>query len=453
MLTLYSALSESLLFGEDQGFSIDATVANGRVSVKDTGTPANNLSNVAINSSNLVQASTSAKWVPWNDNQVRQIAAGQVAQEYDVNAGKFCILIEPAATNLIIKSQVFSFTGTGWENTGSTSVTDNAATAPDGTTTACSVLINTANTGHGIFSDAMTTTASANYTGSAYFKYNGSTQYVTLSVTGNGSTQWYAATYDLVNGTVTKTGAGALGVYVSSSITSIGNGWYRCSVTGNQTDTSSFLTPIFNDNTSAGNPTYIGFGVEQFVGNGTDTFLIWGAQTESGNYLTSYIPTTGATATRAIDDVSALGSTIPSFSALGQWVQAKVPVASGGNIIWGGSSNTGSLEAAMFYTASDVHVYAVASGAAQANVVSPSTITANTIFKGAGRWSVNSFQVCANGGSLGAEDLSGSMPAPTKWRLANSPDTGDPTVVPTRIYQAVMVPRAYSDTELQSLSA
>jgi hypothetical protein len=57
-----------LIDGETQGFSIDATFAPARVNVKDTGTPANNLSNVALDASNLTQSGTSPKMVHWNSS-------------------------------------------------------------------------------------------------------------------------------------------------------------------------------------------------------------------------------------------------------------------------------------------------------------------------------------------------------------------------------------------------
>jgi hypothetical protein len=54
----------ALLAGEANGFAIDATTADGgTVAVIDTGTPANNLSNVILDASNLVQFGTSPKMV------------------------------------------------------------------------------------------------------------------------------------------------------------------------------------------------------------------------------------------------------------------------------------------------------------------------------------------------------------------------------------------------------
>jgi len=75
----------------------------------------------------------------------------------------------------------------------------------------------------------------------------------------------------------------------SGTITSVGNGWYRCTYTCN---------------TSANNPFDVGIGVTnslndtyfKYVGNGSSGIYIWGAQLEVGSSATDYIysgPTNG----------------------------------------------------------------------------------------------------------------------------------------------------------------
>jgi hypothetical protein len=56
----------ALLDGETDGFAIQARTDPPTVAVIDTGTPANNLSDVAFGASNLVQSGTSPKMVHWN---------------------------------------------------------------------------------------------------------------------------------------------------------------------------------------------------------------------------------------------------------------------------------------------------------------------------------------------------------------------------------------------------
>jgi hypothetical protein len=82
----------------------------------------------------------------------------------------------------------------------------------------------------------------------------------------------------------------------SSTITSyssvaMGNGWYRYSMTFNTSVTTIETYMSVNTNISPS------------VANGNG-FYVWGAQLEASSYPTSYIPTTSASATRVIDDIT-----------------------------------------------------------------------------------------------------------------------------------------------------
>jgi hypothetical protein len=98
-----------------------------------------------------------------------------------------------------------------------------------------------------------------------------------------------------------QTGTLAQGTLPSSTITNVGNGWYRVTilVTNNSTGIGSFfIAPILNGTTGR---------VASFAGDGINGIHVWGAQLEAGAYATSYIPTTSATVTRNVDVVSKTG--------------------------------------------------------------------------------------------------------------------------------------------------
>jgi hypothetical protein len=85
------------------------------------------------------------------------------------------------------------------------------------------------------------------------------------------------AQFDLNTGTIDLTSAG-----YTSSITAIGNGWYRCSLTSTSTITITNAVVVS-------------------ASGGTFSTYVWGAQIEASSYPTSYIPTTSASATRVAD--------------------------------------------------------------------------------------------------------------------------------------------------------
>jgi hypothetical protein len=209
---------------------------------------------------------------------------------------------QPTIKNFAISSQDFN-NAIGWNPvSGQVVVTANAIAAPNGTLTA-DLLLNSAPLGrHTINTDPMAVSERvANYTWSVYVKaYPSSTTtaYLTLyfatgyqqadriGINVNPSTGVINTT--VFTGSGTASAVSGTGLYITSSSQSVGNGWYRVSVTGNINNptlagagnlTGSIgITPI-TTNSSLVNPSY--------VGDGTTGFYVWGAQFELGN-LTNY---------------------------------------------------------------------------------------------------------------------------------------------------------------------
>jgi len=173
-----------------------------------------------------------------------------------------------APHNLLTNSE--DFEASAWVPS-NTSVTANNATAPDGTLTADKLIANTTLGGH--FTGQSVTTTAVAHTFSAYLKaagYNWAVLYLGGPNVG--------IFFDLSNGT---TGSTFIGAPTSSSITAVGNGWYRCSITATLSTSATPRIYIASaDGPSAG-----------FAGDNVSGLFAWGAQLNVGA-LQSYNSTT-----------------------------------------------------------------------------------------------------------------------------------------------------------------
>ena len=195
------------------------------------------------------------------------------------------LLSEPASTNLITYSEQLD--NAAWSKGGS-SITANAAIAPDGNTTADQIVMDGLAGLHYVQTSSISFTAGTVYTASIYLKYV-DWQYVNMLNTTGIGTEY--AIFDLVNGQVVG------GNYTNANITDVGNGWFRCEYTFIAASTASGVVwPVwFSESASSiRNPSFVGVG----------SVYAWGAQVEAALYATSYIATTSATVTRAADLVS-----------------------------------------------------------------------------------------------------------------------------------------------------
>jgi hypothetical protein len=103
---------------------------------------------------------------------------------------------------------------------------------------------------------------------------------------------WHNTYFDISNGiigstTTTYGGVSITPISQSPTITSVGNGWYRCSIVIN---TTNGAYPIYLFNMLA-----LGDIDTQYYGDNTSGVCLWGAQLEPGSLLTPYKQTTTAT--------------------------------------------------------------------------------------------------------------------------------------------------------------
>tara|TARA_R110000822_G_scaffold49495_6_gene129728 strand:- start:1369 stop:2640 length:1272 start_codon:yes stop_codon:yes gene_type:complete len=197
------------------------------------------------------------------------------------------LLIEESRINR--RSYSEQFDNAAWTKTAS-SISANATTAPDGTTTADKLVEDSTSAQHYVVGQ-VTGIAITTYTVSFFAKAAGR-DWIFLTE-GNNITA--SAWFNLSTGAVgTVSGNGS----PSATITDYGNGWYRCTMT------ATVIAGTFNVQLRLGAADTVG----TYQGDGTSGAYIWGAQLEAGAFATSYIPTTTAAVTRNADVATMTGT-------------------------------------------------------------------------------------------------------------------------------------------------
>lgn len=168
------------------------------------------------------------------------------------------IQLTPASVNLFTQTQQFD--NAAWTKN-ATTVTANSTVAPDGTSTADTLT-------------ATATTAVHNVQQTA----GGSGSVLTLSIyakagTSNFVQMWHGITVQTYANFNLSTGVvGTVGTDATASITSVGNGWYRCSMTFTPSSAGTIRIALVTSATAAYN--------ESWTAAGTESLFIWGAQVE-----------------------------------------------------------------------------------------------------------------------------------------------------------------------------
>lgn len=218
---------------------------------------------------------------PYVETTTAPVAGGILEDmpRLDYSGSCASLKLEPQRTNLIRHSEYFS--DSLWS--GRVQVTDNATISPEGKNNAA-LLSDTSVSSTLSYIRALgtgATTIGATYTLSLYVKPKGNSRSFKFWAR---NTDAPIAFFDLVEGTTNEPS--------TSTIESVGNGWFRVSSTGQLV--SGTLAAYFYVYTNADN---------------VEGFYVWGAQLEQdATYPTSYIPTYGTSQTRLRDTTATLSS-------------------------------------------------------------------------------------------------------------------------------------------------
>jgi hypothetical protein len=220
-------------------------------------------------------------------------AAGVPRFEHNpVTGASLGLEIEEQRTNLLTYSSELD--NAAWTKARS-SIIANTIIAPDGTLTGDKVIEDTTASNTHLVQQTPTLASGLSLTASVYAKA-AERNWIRLQLNATSGTDG-SAYFDLSTGTIGTIGGG------SATITPVGNGWYRCTVSGTTTTTN----PIFRVNLASGN------GGQTYTGDGYSGIYIWGAQLEAGAFPTSYIATVATTQQRNADVATMTGTNFSSW--------------------------------------------------------------------------------------------------------------------------------------------
>jgi hypothetical protein len=220
------------------------------------------------------------------------VANNVPAFEFNTDGTYRGLLVEPGATNLLLRSQEF---GATWTTTDIT-VTSNSIVAPDGATTADTITEGTAGTA--ITTQVATVSSGATTTFSIFLKVGSANDFVRLFIGDSAMTANRVETFfQFSTGTLSGTANQGTATGASASVQALPNGWYRVSLSGAIPSVTSYRVAI-NSASASGSGTRVNNSV----------YYLWQAQLETGSVATSPIVTTAGTASRVADSVSLTGA-------------------------------------------------------------------------------------------------------------------------------------------------
>jgi hypothetical protein len=340
------------------------------------------------------------------------------------------LLLEPAGTNLCIRSQ--DLENAAWTDT-NISALGTAGTAPDGTATTTLVSPYLGAVEHALISTGITATATTHQF-SIYAKPGTYNFLNFVIVTGAAGGTRVSRVFNLTTGEITQTGTQGSPGAVTNYTEVFPNGWVRIVLrytpTTDANQTLMTLCP-----TPTGTPA-VGANLN-YTGNesGTGDCELWGAQIEASSFPTSYVPTVAASATRAADVVAHVGATSPlitQFNATEGTLYTNVEILN--------NSTTGRF--AQWHDGTDNEQIRMAAGptwqGVDGGVAQWSSILGSEVGKeytrGAGRYRVNDIRGAGSvydfvnsaynfSPALAAADTSATLPTVTSFSLGSNRGT------------------------------
>jgi hypothetical protein len=330
------------------------------------------------------------------------------------------LLLEPSRTNLVTYSEDFS--NGSWTKSQSSAILSNI-TSPKGTQNVYKFTENTASSKHQLF----TTISSYTELTISFFAKKEERSFIAVEKSGWGNT-----IFDLNIGSV---------VSGTGDVIDFGNGWFRCSAfyTASPAQTQFYLILMQDSSTNS------------YQGDGNSGLYLWGIQAEAGSYATSYIPTSGSTATRSAETCNNAGD-VNTFNDSEGVLFAEISALAndGTNRIFGISNNSNFNESILLrYSNNSNEIIAQVRKGGVYEFSMNHTLTDSTLFsKVAFKYKQNDFSLFVNGFEVGTSptgDIITGLDTLSLSYIGGNQFYGN-------IKQIQYFPTALTDSELQALT-
>jgi hypothetical protein len=352
------------------------------------------------------------------------------------------LLIEESRTNLLLQSQAFN--NAAYAPFGVDRSTFDTQVAPDGTTTADTIIETTITGVHRL--DQAGFSVSGVVTLSIFAKLGLGSRFLVIGLSRD-TTNTGSATFDLSNGTNTQTQANGAYSSPTATITAVSQGFYRCTLTITVDTANLFRVALSDTSTPTTGNRAVG---ADYLGDGTSSLILWGAQLESGSFSTSYIPTTTAAATRAADVAVMTGANFSNWYNQSEGTLFAEALTFNSNVSkypWSVHDGSQAELIAPYFLNANGGGFVVDGSVTQVQIEAAGLSIASKIALAV---KANDFALSINGSAV-TTDTSGTMPTPGRAQLGNRAD-GNRTLN-GHIKRIAYFPRRLSDAELQGVTA